>query len=48
MILLGGDTVQITGSGAAEEDGVITVTAGGVYVINGALNEGRVLVNAPG
>lgn len=48
VILLGGDTVQITGSGAAEEDGVITVTAGGVYVIKGALNEGRVLVNAPG
>ena len=48
VILLGGDTVQITGSGAAEEGGVITVTEGGVYVIKGTLNEGRVVVNAPG
>ncbi len=48
VILLGGDTVQITGSGAAEENGTVTITAGGVYVIKGALDDGRVVVNAPG
>lgn len=48
VILLGGDTVQITGSGAAEEDGMITITDGGVYVIKGTLDDGRVVVNAPG
>ncbi len=48
VILLGGDTVQITGSGAAEENGTITITAGGVYVIKGTLDDGRVVVNAPG
>ena len=48
VILLGGSTVQITGSGAAEENSVITITAGGVYVIKGTLDDGRVVVNAPG
>lgn len=48
VILLGGDTVQITGSGAAEENGTVTITAGGVYVIKGTLDDGRVVVNAPG
>lgn len=48
VILLGGDAVQITGSGAAEEGGTVTVTEGGVYVIKGTLDEGRVVVNAPG
>lgn len=48
VILLGGDTVQITGSGAAEENGTVTITAGGVYVIKGTLDDGRVVVNASG
>ena len=48
VILLGGDTVQITGSGAAEENGTVTITAGGVYVVKGTLDDGRVVVNAPG
>lgn len=48
VILLGGDTVQITGSGVAEENGTVTITAGGVYVIKGTLDDGRVVVNAPG
>lgn len=48
VILLGGDTVQITGSGAAEEDGTVTITDGGVYVIKGTLDDGRVVVNASG
>lgn len=48
VILLGGNTVQINGSGAAEEDGMITITDGGVYVIKGTLDDGRVVVNASG
>lgn len=48
VILLGGDTVQITGSGAAEENGTVTITDGGVYVIKGTLDDGRVVVNASG
>lgn len=48
VILLGGDTVQITGSGAAEENGTVTITAGGVYVVKGTLDDGRVVVNASG
>lgn len=48
VILLGGNTVQITGSGAAEEDGTVTITDGGVYVIKGTLDDGRVVVNASG
>lgn len=48
VILLGGNTVQINGSGAAEEDGTVTITDGGVYVIKGTLDDGRVVVNAPG
>lgn len=48
VILLGGDTVQINGSGAAEENGTVTITDGGVYVIKGTLDDGRVVVNASG
>lgn len=48
VILLGGNTVQINGSGAAEEDGTVTITDGGVYVIKGTLDDGRVVVNASG
>ena len=48
VILLGVNTVQINGSGAAEENGTVTITAGGVYVIKGTLDDGRVVVNAPG
>lgn len=48
VILLGGNTVQINGSGAAEENGTVTITAGGVYVVKGTLDDGRVVVNAPG
>ena len=48
VILLGGNTVQINGSGAAEENGTVTITDGGVYVIKGTLDDGRVVVNASG
>lgn len=40
-------TAQISGSGAEAEDGVVTITQGGVYRITGTAAEGRILVNAP-
>lgn len=47
-ITLSGGTVQIDGSGASESGGVITITAGGTYAVSGILDEGRIIVNAPG
>ncbi len=46
-ITLAGDTVQIDGSGAEADGGVITITAGGTYAVSGSLDEGRIIVNAP-
>lgn len=46
-IALEGETAAISGDGAAAEGGVVTVTAGGPYVISGSLAEGRIIVNAP-
>lgn len=48
VILLSGDGVQITGDGAAAEDTTVTISSGGVYVIKGTLDDGRVVVDAPG
>ncbi|MGN0985796.1 MAG: carbohydrate-binding domain-containing protein [Candidatus Enterenecus sp.] len=47
-ILLSGSTAQISGSGASEEKGVITITAGGTYVLSGTLEDGCVIVDAKG
>lgn len=42
-----GSTAEIDGSGASFSDGVITITEGGVYSIEGTLDDGRILINAP-
>ena len=47
QIVLSGNTVQINGSGASADRGVVTVTAGGMYIFNGFLTNGRIIVNAP-
>lgn len=47
-ISLNGTSAQIDGKGASMADGVITITAGGTYVLSGTLTEGRVLVDAKG
>ena len=47
QIAFSGSGASVTGSDASAEDGVVTVTAAGSYVLSGS-GEGRVLVNAPG
>lgn len=46
-IAFSGSDATITGNGAAVENGVVTITSGGVYVCSGTLTEGRILVQAP-
>lgn len=46
-ITLSGTEAQVEGPGASAEGGVVTITAGGVYAVSGALEEGRIIVNAP-
>ena len=46
-VSLQGQSAQISGDGAQESDGVITVTAGGTYCVSGSLSDGRIIVNAP-
>lgn len=46
-ITLSDTDVNISGSGAEENDGTVTVTEGGTYVFSGALSNGRVVVNVP-
>lgn len=46
-ITLSGQSATATGTGAEVTDGVVTITAGGTYVVTGTMTEGRVLVNAP-
>ena len=48
VITLSGSSVQIDGSGAEESGGVITITGGGIYAVSGTLDDGRIIVNAPG
>lgn len=45
-ITLNKDSIQVTGTGAAEKDGAVTITAEGTYVISGILDNGQVLVDA--
>lgn len=45
LITLSGETAAMEGEGAQVEDGVVTITQGGVYALSGAL-QGRVIVNA--
>lgn len=46
-ITLSGQSAAVTGTGAEVTDGVMTITAGGTYVVTGTMTEGRILVNAP-
>lgn len=46
-ITLSGQSAAATGTGAEVTDGVVTITAGGTYVVTGTMTEGRILVNAP-
>lgn len=45
-ITMNGDSVEITGNGAKEKDGVITISKEGTYVISGNLDNGQILVDA--
>lgn len=40
-------SVLISGNGAGEKDGVVTITKGGSYIVSGKTNNGRIIVNAP-
>lgn len=46
-IALSGQSAAVTGTGAEVTDGMVTITAGGTYVVTGTMTEGRILVNAP-
>lgn len=46
-ITLSGQSAAATGTGAEVTDGMVTITAGGTYVVTGTMTEGRILVNAP-
>ena len=46
-ITLSDTNINISGSGAEEKDGTVTITEGGVYVFSGSLSNGRIVVNAP-
>ena len=46
-IALSGQSATVTGTGAEVTDGMVTITAGGTYVVTGTMTEGRILVNAP-
>lgn len=45
-IFLSGSSATIDGDGAQVDDGVVTITQGGIYAVSGTLAEGRILVNA--
>lgn len=45
-ITLNGDSGQISGNGATEKDGIITISTEGTYVISGNLNNGQILIDA--
>lgn len=47
-ITLSGGEISIDGPGAEAQDGVVTITAGGAYAVSGTLQDGRLIVNAPG
>lgn len=44
-IKLNGTSADITGIGAAEKDGIITITSAGTYVLSGEMTDGRVVVD---
>lgn len=46
LITLGAGGIAITGGGAAVVDSTVTITGAGTYVLSGALENGRIIVNA--
>lgn len=46
-ITLSDESITVSGSGATTENGTITITDGGTYLVTGEVTEGRILVNAP-
>lgn len=46
-IALSGATATVSGSGASVEQGVVTITTAGDYVVSGTLDDGRIVVDAP-
>ena len=46
-ITLSDTNINISGSGAEEKDGTVTITEGGTYVFSGMFSNGRIIVNAP-
>ena len=48
VITLSESGAAVEGTGAQAENGVVTITEAGVYAVSGSLEEGRILVNAPG
>lgn len=46
-ITLSDTNINISGSGAEEKDGTVTITEGGTYVFSGSLSNGRIVVSAP-
>lgn len=47
-VTLSDDGVTAEGSSVKAQNGVVTITAGGVYVISGTLSDGRIIVDASG
>ena len=45
-ISLSGNSASISGDGASEKDGTITIQQEGTYVVTGTLNDGRIVVQA--
>lgn len=44
-IIAADGTVTIDGTGASEEQSVITITEGGTYIVSGTIEEGQIIVN---
>lgn len=45
-IILTGDQINVTGSGAVASGSTVTIQAGGVYVVSGSLSNGQLSVNS--
>lgn len=46
QITLNGSDISVSGDGAAAENGVLTISKEGTYVVTGTLNDGQILVDA--
>ncbi|MBE6945110.1 MAG: carbohydrate-binding domain-containing protein [Ruminococcaceae bacterium] len=46
VITLNGTDIQIDGKGATSENGILTISAEGTYLLSGTLDEGMILVDA--